>query len=928
MQAILARKANPGNPAIVVPGSSTDPAQPTHVAEPVPPGALVKSVTGPVPASTSAKSKTPMASSAQTKVPQVIDPALLQASTPESSSAPPRATTASTSETPLSKASKGDSLSKCSVCDEEPWHIRSKCPIVKKGIKSMQKRIAELEKEDASEDVPGGHAELIAELHTLIEGKRRKPRASLATATVPEPQTSKPDAAASAVKSVVDASTPSTAVNVVPSPAVEPSNGASISTKKQLIRQPVLSSKAILSAGALSSTRPILPTKNLPSSSQPPLSQPPPSTQPRPVTQQINSSQPPLSTQPKPSKNVLQKSKAAQASDTSLFPSPLGLSLANVSFSALGDISSYTDRDLEALMRGPKLTSKDVLSEDDEMSVDEEPAVLEEDEVLIRGPRKSSQRDYPSSSDEADNDEDEDEVSLQPTDSATNEERRVLDVSSAPTPSAEGSDELAEAGQRSFHDLDETNTSRRSSLGNAGDIAALAAIHADVDTPTPSPPPTSAAPAFHSTDPVVGGDSDNTATSHDEERGTTSAQMAEQSDIEEADPIETVEEVVRLRTESIASEDESVAPRESTPKIEVLCKRSQGNKPTSEMTSQSQPAQETEEVTPKAVAGRRTRSLTRLTEMPIPNFRARTTPAPPPPVTPRATRLRTRAASQMVEEAVDIAASKAASKTPARAVKTPLKLTSKAADKVALPVKTPVKPSKTAAKASAPSKVAGSSTRTTRASRLAADLESTEENEEDVEAVVPPAEVGTSLASWDILPDNSLSQSGPSQIESENTMMVDELISSPAEALMKAGSSKQAMDDDSQDPLFIYSETQQSFPYSQYPIPPERGVSPASDSDDEDEVVAAVRPSTRPRQSVNYRTLTEITSQPTIFAPRYSSQMANNSQREPLDLFGTNGKDDDEESQESETESEPDNQPKTSHIPATRRAGAAVPRRK
>ena len=64
-----------------------------------------------------------------------------------------------------------------------------------------------------------------------------------------------------------------------------------------------------------------------------------------------------------------------------------------------------------------------------------------------------------------------------------------------------------------------------------------------------------------------------------------------------------------------------------------------------------------------------------------------------------------------------------------------------------------------------------------------------------------------------------------------------------------------------------------------------------------------------------------------MFAPRYSSQLAVSSQKEPDDLFGLGRKDDDDESDESDTESEEEDagwKKAPAHIPSTRLAGAAI----
>ncbi|KJA28973.1 hypothetical protein HYPSUDRAFT_82534 [Hypholoma sublateritium FD-334 SS-4] len=914
------------------PGGTKELSTPAVGVAPVPPTASP----GPQATSSAKPAATPISASAQEKPPPVIDPILLQMSTTDSSNAPLSrtgkvATIASSKATPALKATKVDANARCPVCEDEPGHARPKCPIVKKGIKAMQKRIAELEEEGTSEDDDEGRAELIAELHTLIEGKRRKPRASLAKDSSTPLETNEPAAAASAVKSVVDASIPSTAVNVVPPPAAQPPNDAA-PTPMQPSAPLVSSAQSVPSIQPASSILPAPPTQSsIPIPTLPPASQLPPPTQLRPSTQPISSTQPPSFTQSKPTQNELPKSKAPKTSAASLFPSPADLSFGGGSeIFSLGDIASYTDRDIEALMRGPKLRSRDVPSDEGESADedDDEPIALEEEEeederASRRGPRKSNQREYPSSSDEDENDED-DETSPQPTESSAPVEENADGAS--PAPSADGSDVLIL--QRSFHEMDATNTSR-SSIDHTGD----AAIDADLDmrdaTPPPPPPAQPQPPANLV---AVDGESSTAVDGHEEEEEKEEATAAPAASAtlapvpatlpeEGPDPIETIEEPTPSQPEPIASDNESPAPKESTPKETVLRARSQRNKQTSSQATTEELGNGGEEAASKP-AGRKTRSLTKISELPIPPNPSvrmiRQASAAPPPVTPRSMRLRARAESKTVEpeQAEELAGSKAVAKIPARAGKTPVKPAAKVAAKPALPAKAPSKP---AAKAAAVPKVVTTYARSTRASRLAADLESSEERDDDVgDGAAHAADPEASVAAWAVLPENSESQTALSQLGSEPNTMLDELISSP-DVPTKIGASQPAK---AQDPLFLASQS--SFPSSQYPP---RTLPSPENSDDEEEVVSVVR-SGRPRQSSNYRSLTEITSQPTIFAPRYSSQMANNRTREPLDMFGTTSGNDEEESQESESETEPESKPQPSHIPATRRAGAAVPRRK
>ncbi|KAF8967905.1 hypothetical protein BDZ97DRAFT_1916479 [Flammula alnicola] len=165
--------------------------------------------------------------------------------------------------------------------------------------------------------------------------------------------------------------------------------------------------------------------------------------------------------------------------------------------------------------------------------------------------------------------------------------------------------------------------------------------------------------------------------------------------------------------------------------------------------------------------------------------------------------------------------------------------------------------------------------------------------------------------------------------------MVDELLSSPNVASQNdQGQQAMLANGSLQDPLFLES-SQQSFPYSQYPglLPPSGAAASPNDSEDEDEVEAAVVKS-RPhgRQSSTFRSLTEITSQRSsqrsFFAPRYSSQLANLTKEPVVDMYGTSGKDDESEESDSGSDSEAEGKALASHIPAARRAGVSITKRK
>ena len=175
-----------------------------------------------------------------------------------------------------------------------------------------------------------------------------------------------------------------------------------------------------------------------------------------------------------------------------------------------------------------------------------------------------------------------------------------------------------------------------------------------------------------------------------------------------------------------------------------------------------------------------------------------------------------------------------------------------------------------------------------------------------------------SLASWAVLTGNSLAENG-------SFSMVDELRYSPDTQTPVSPAVNGVSNE--LDPLFLHSETQQSFPYSQYPNVLQESPN-SEDEEDEDEVQAfVVKPQTSTKKSSSkFRSLTEIASQPTLFTPTMHLSQNNGTKEEVMNLYGRGNKGQ-EESSDSDTESESDAGAKTqSHIPKSRRAGTLISR--
>ncbi|KAF8201001.1 hypothetical protein BJ912DRAFT_947783, partial [Pholiota molesta] len=314
----------------------------------------------------------------------IADPALLQISSDESISAAvpssakgpeaPQSSTSKVTKTPVSSAhilahaktavngsttlsasakkpAKAANPSTCPVCGAVPWHIRSKCPIIKSGIRAMRRRIGELELELVSDDEDNdneGISAIIAELRVQIEKKTKKPKPTPAAVQEEE---SPPAAAAPAVKSV-DASPPSIEVNVVSSSAAQP-------LLPDAEAEP-LSARAAPSAGPL-------PSKPAPSTqSRKSIIPVPSSTQPNPSIRSLYTIQPLSATQPshsnqpsasQPSPLSHKEPKKPRPSmpppkppaiDLPIFPSFGDLALAATTniLGFAGDVSTVSDHDL------------------------------------------------------------------------------------------------------------------------------------------------------------------------------------------------------------------------------------------------------------------------------------------------------------------------------------------------------------------------------------------------------------------------------------------------------------------------------------------------------------------------------------------------------------------------------------------------------
>ncbi|KIM40230.1 hypothetical protein M413DRAFT_446399 [Hebeloma cylindrosporum] len=896
------------------------------------------------------------------------------------------------SQSKATKDQKTTEPAKCDVCQESPPHPPSKCPIIKAGIRSMRKRIAELQKDTSG---GGDHSKVIAELQSQIEKKTKKPRASV----VPKLDAPAPEG-----------TSPPAANQVSDTPAQQ-------STSKQSSAQPLYSTQPLPLPPRLTSLP--APSAQLPTPQSPlvtrrsPSPQPPPSTQPRPKPTPQNTAK----NSKRPSTVHLQ---ALNLDDLSLGTTSLGF----------GDVSRYTEKDLEELVRGPKVSLADVPSSDpsEDENEQEEAAALESDSVEADLPRNLSQKvGYADSSDESDNEEDDERPGV----SILREPPSIQSARLSSAPEASSATDDTQRGNRSFHEVEALDSSRE--LDRAGDIAVNDIMDADFALISPSKT---------SQKSNTGGDASSDTGKGPETRPTSPEIPLASRAVEkrqELDPIEPSENPQASQPELIVSDDEFPT---STPKEQVALRtRSQRNKAAAPASTpaatQNGTSQElVDEADEPSKPTRKTRSLTKISELPIPPnpavriirpplasttvrtrrqmaqeeseepeapvptpVKGKSTPAAKPakPPSKAAAKATTRASKAVAREESE--ESEAPEPTPAKGKNPPAAKATKLAKSTANPPKTvalegsqePEAPEPTPAKGKntpaaknvkPPSKAAGRST--TKPAKTVTQEESEEPEAPEPTpakgkntpaakttskplskaatklitkplmtppppktvankkipvsaksilanalqagktrgsktAIVnasPPEDTGPNgttlensehpVTSWVTLQESQASQETPG--------MLDELLSSPNLEPSLTKGQKDGVNGSSPVPLFVHAESQQSFPYSQYPdLSGKVPAASPNDSDDEDEVEAAVvKPFTKPPM---FR--------------RQSSQFANVTKPPPvIDYYGTSGRDEESEESDSDSDSEAEGKKAASHIPASRRAGVAVSKRK
>ncbi|KAF8897078.1 hypothetical protein CPB84DRAFT_1781513 [Gymnopilus junonius] len=805
---------------------------------------------------------------------------------PVAKSAKSKQQTHESAQAPTSAPEKSEPLSKCPICGESPSHVRSKCPTIKAGIRAMRKRISELQAE-TSEDEKEERLKLISELQTYVDKKTRKPRTS---------EVAKPAAPVEPVPAV-----PNNAVREVPSNV--PAHLKSTSTAQQIANSSPSAPQPPVNA---ESSRP---PKPMQSPANPKAAPAIPTATVRSLS--LSSVRPPILSQ------ISTSRKAPEISDAFEAPVVISAGPLRPDFLGLGDVSSYTDKDLEAIIRGPRMSVKDVPESDTEEESEQEPeATLEEDAISeSKAQRNAGRVEYPTSSDEGDEQENWENpaaaVTPEPETSSITTARPVRERSIS------SDNEEMQVGDASFKDVEANGSSRE--LDRTGDFAANNAPRVDVEADS---------------DTAVASQTEGRVDEQEASTGKLAVSPVLPAEEPGLDPIESSEPPPRSQPEPIVSDDDQ--PMQSTPKAQVnLRTRRQRGKPgPNENSGEAQSTQPTPCLDNTIDAGdgpkstRKGRGLVKISELPIPpNPSVRVIRPAPAPKSRRQAAQESQEESRDAEKAPEsntrITRSAAAAK--AAATNTPAKTPAKASK---TPAKTVMKMSSTKHQSKAVASNGVSNTRTR--SRIVVAVADPDPQPSQASNMTLPESQGT-VASWAVLQD-----SGPSQTDTEAPAMVDELLPSPqivtTSGRNQKGQAAVAAAEPLPEPLFVPTDSQQSFPYSQYPdlLPHKQAAVSPNESDDEEEVAAAIgRPAASGRKSSMFRGLSEIASQPTLFKSRLSQQFPN-TPKEPIEnLYGPSGQDSEESDSGSESsDSEAEKKAAASHIPASRRAGASFAKKK
>ncbi|PPR00987.1 hypothetical protein CVT24_000281 [Panaeolus cyanescens] len=830
----------------------------------------------------------------------------------------------------------------CSYCDTAPYHYRSKCKLFRgNGVSGLENRIQELESavESGAEDAQ--RQAIITELKQEVENKVGRPYRP------PNPQTTAKTQNTPKSSAAPPDSTPSI-------PSQVESTSARVHASKRSARYTPPAEQEDARGADLGSEN-----------SAPPVTE---STFAG-ASEKISARKPP---------RVIKSPNALQKENNLKFPS-------FSPFLDARDISNYTEKDLEALIRGPPVTAKDVPStetSEEEQEEERESLVDDEDEDADKVEGKYIRPNYASSS-EDDQDDDDDGPSegvnkagapLEPPKLA----RAALEKQTSPTSSSSGdsSSENFREGNISFQEMEALGSSGE--LDRTGDVAFEKAYANDISSISGNPlltygqsndleanPLTQTAMCMRSSseeseDEIV---DDPTSDKPDASNNT----LEQDDPIENEDPTESPEMTPRsVPVQTTTRENPADNSVSRSPATDKQLARDGSTE------SHSQAA--VQDTTPKAIPPKRKGVLTPISELPIPphpgtrviklplaatptdiSRRLTRTPArggqpvaavhvdearaelevpadPPTRVTRRSSRTAVAASSVTTPARASTVAKPVVeedgdgdAEVPRTRLRTSSRLQLRASS--AQPENTPTTPGSKAFTAKSTTGKKGHAKLPSKAPNASNQKKQVVEQapNDEVDAPLGTLPVGnTSLTSWATLPEE-----GDSQTMNDSYEMKDELLpsSNPAHG-SSSPNDDGGVDVDAgstQSPLFLHSATQQSLPYSQYPDLGTKAMETQQESDEEDEVEAVVQ-MPEPISAPRYRGLTALQgvknfSRPTLRPARFE-------QKPVEDLYGRSGKDSDSSDGSDSSDSEAEGKSRASHIPESRRAGAQTTRRK
>ena len=864
--------------------------------------------------------------------------AKLPSATPSTTAKPPTATSTGAQVPSQVNGTPSPSTTppaNCIICGATPHHLRNRCPVVKGGIKSMRSRISELESTEPDDKQPAALiTEAVSDLKAMIQKKQDQNKKMNGKEKEVRPRTKSEGKETTNKKQTED-----------PADGDRESDGEEVQTPRvsQVAGVDVAyvgAARAELSSETEEPEEGLVSTKVASGSKE--------------TSGKISKSATTITSTPKVKESfdkVTTSTVTSKHQRHSSLQSPAALTLDTSTpnpfspFLDFGDLSQYNDKDLEDIIRGPRLSVADVPSEDEDLDEEVPGQLLDDDDDDLRA-RKRNKLNYAGSSEEEDEEEDveepdqdkesddEDARNLKAKDLA--EEAHSSDSEKSDDDTGDASKEAskhrdgADQDNLSFGEIDarEGNSPIEVDLLGAlgaleGDVSIVSTVRARSLSSQPSSAPLPPASQRAGDSDTLVGKNDKTSspepTSEDEPpagspkpaktpstQETPTQRRLDKETVSDLDPIEPVHEEIASPADPIHSDDETTQITVAAPRT-----RSQRNKFTSQLEKAAPAETNPQSQVDDQKTPRKRRSLSRLSELPVPPHPKSTRkgkapssvqpePAEPqeeadeeqPPGTRKSARNKKPAPAKPLSKVSARRAAVPEEDPSADRAKDAGPSVEDQEEEDAVPVtrgKGANKPTKAQTKVPprTPTKPPARSTRSRKgtSSSQAAGTEPVEQ----------------SLATWVSLPSE-----GHTQEDTEGGAMVDELASEAAHS-------------ESRDPLSMVSQTRESLPYSQYPGTDSRRRAQSVNSDDSDDANEVQETVTRsqpnpPRPSFTFRGLSQIISDVTFGSyvrPRTLGEA------EPEDLYG---RPKDGESEESGSDSDSEDE-KKSHIPKERRAG-------